>query len=39
MIKDIDDWPDEEIPRARSGEVPSAGSSAPWSLGPCPPGT
>ena len=33
MIKDIDEQPNKEIHRARSGRVPSAGPSVPVELG------
>ena len=33
MTKDTDEQPDEEIPRVRSGKVPSAGASVPVELG------
>lgn len=36
MIKDIDEQPDGEIRRARSGRVPSAVALCPWSWGATP---
>ena len=33
MIKDTDEQSDEEIYRARSGKVPSTGTSVPMELG------
>lgn len=29
MVKDADEQPDREVPRARSGRVPSIGASVP----------
>ena len=33
MIKDTNEYPDEEIHKARSGRIPSTGASVPVELG------